>query len=57
MRKYRPHETPVSDEWKVMKQVVVPGKYRSEILEIYALPISGHLGVNNTDDGILQHFS
>ncbi len=41
----------------MLKQIVVPAKYRLEILEIaHALPVSGHLGVNKTEDRILQHF-
>ncbi len=37
MRKYRkfiPPEIPVGDEWRVLRQIVVPSKYRSEILNI-----------------------
>ncbi len=54
MRKYRPPEIPATDEWKVYRQIVVPSKYRSEILELkQGLPISGNLGVNKTQDRIL----
>ena len=57
MRKYRPPNIPATDEWKVYRQIVVPSKYRSEILELAdSLPMSGHLGVNKTEDRILQHF-
>ena len=57
MRKYRPPNIPATDEWKVYRQIVVPTKYRSEILELaHSLPMSGHLGVTKTVDGILQHF-
>ncbi len=30
MRNYRPPDVPASDEWKELKQNVVPAKYRSE---------------------------
>ena len=39
------------------RQIVVPTKYRTEILELaHSLPMSGHLGVNKTQDRIIQHF-
>ncbi len=33
-RKYRPLEMPVTDEWNMYTQIVVPSKYRSQILEL-----------------------
>ena len=57
MRKFRPPEVPAEDEWKVIYQIVVPSPYRKEILEMaHELPIAGHLGINKTQDRILQHF-
>ncbi len=57
MRKYRPPEIPVTDEWRAYRQIVVPTNYRSEILELtHSLPTNGHLGVNKTDGRVLQHF-
>ncbi len=57
MRKYRPPNIPATDEWKVYRQIVVLTKYKSEMLALaHSLPISGHLGVNKTEDRILQHF-
>jgi len=32
MRKWRPPEDPASHEWKVIYQVVLPPKYRSDVL-------------------------
>ncbi len=46
MRNYRSPDIPVTDEWIVYKQIVVPTKCRSEILELaHSLPISDHLSV------------
>ena len=57
MRKWRPADVPADDEWKVNYQVVVPSKYRKEILHMaHSFPLAGHLGVNKTQDRILQHF-
>ena len=57
MRKYRPPEVPADDEWKVVYQIVVPNCYRQEILHMaHELPVAGHLGINKTQDRILQHF-
>ncbi len=59
MSKYRPPNIPATDEWRVytVRQIVVPTKYRSEVLELaHSFPMSGHLGVNKTEDRSLQHF-
>ncbi len=57
MGEYRPPDIPARDEGRVCRQIVVPSKYRSEILEsVYSLPMSGNIGVNKTQDRILQHF-
>ena len=57
MRKHRPLNIPATDEWKVYRQIAVPPKYRSEILELaHSLSMSGHLGVNKLENRILQHF-
>ncbi len=50
-------EHSATDEWRVYRQIVVPTKYRSKILELaHSLPMSGHFGVNKTEDRLLQHF-
>ena len=57
MRKYTPPNIPATDEWRVYRQIVVPTKYKSEILKLaQCFPMSGHLGVNKTEDKPLQHF-
>ncbi len=57
MRKFRPPAISAINEEKVYKQIVVPSKYRSKILELpHSLPMTGHLGVNKTQDRIRQHF-
>ncbi len=56
MRKYR-CGVPTGDEWKVYNQMVISNKYSSEIFKMgQALPTSGHLGVNKTQDRTLPYF-
>ena len=57
MRKFRPPDASVKDEWTVVNQVVVPKVYRAEILSMaHDLPLGGHLGVNKTVEKILKQF-
>ena len=49
MRKWRPSDVSVDDEWAFRYQIVVPKSYQSEILTLaYDTPLSGHLGINKT---------
>jgi hypothetical protein len=57
MRKWRPIDVSASDDWTVVHQLVVPKLYRAEIISLaHEHPMSGHLGVNKTQDRILAHF-
>ena len=57
MRKWRPPEVPREDEWKIIYQIVLPEKYRKQVLEVaHELPTAGHLGVRKTENRIMQHF-
>ena len=57
MRKWRPFDVPVDDEWAVYNQNVVPKSYRHEILSIaHESPMSGHLGINKTYHKVINHF-
>ena len=57
MRKWRPREVPANEEWQVVHQIVVPKKYRVEILHLaHESAMAGHLGVNKTYLKILNHF-
>lgn len=57
MRKFRPAEVAADEEWQVVYQIVVPNKYRREILSLaHQNPFSGHLGINKTTLKVLQHF-
>ena len=57
MRKWRPPEVPTDDEWKIIYQIVLPDKYRKQVLEMaHELPTAGHLGVRKTENRIMQHF-
>ncbi|KAJ8040765.1 hypothetical protein HOLleu_15161 [Holothuria leucospilota] len=49
MRKWRPPDAPIDEEWRIYHQIVVPRTYRREILSIaHEMPFAGHLGVNKT---------
>lgn len=57
MRKWRPLDASLTEEWRIIHQIVIPKVYREEILNIaHNTPMSGHLGINKTHDKILQHF-
>ena len=57
MRKWRPPDASIDDEWLVKHQIVVPTTYRTEILSLaHDTSLSGHLGVNKTYQKILNHF-
>lgn len=57
MRKWTPQHSSVEDDWSVIKQIVVPQRYREEILKLaHKNPLAGHLGVNKTYDRILRCF-
>ena len=57
MRKWRPPDVSMEDEWAVKHQIVVLKSYRQEILSLaHKTPLSGHMGVNRTCQKILSHF-
>ena len=57
MRKWRPTEVCVDDEWSVRYQIVIPKTYRAEILSsVHETPLAGHLGINKTYYKIVRHF-
>ena len=57
MRKWRPRDTPSSDHWRTVYQVVVPKTKRSEVLSVaHESALAGHLGVNKTYQKVLSHF-
>ena len=57
MRKWRPPDAPVDEEWKVVHQIVVPKVYHREVIGIaHDSPMAGHLGVRKTHDKIWSHF-
>jgi len=57
MRKWRPPDVSIEDEWAVKHQIVVPKSYRQEILSMaHETPVSVHMGVNRTCQKILSHF-
>ena len=57
MRKWRPPDVSVEDEWAVKHQIVVPKCYRQEILSMaHETPLAGHMDVTKTCQKILNHF-
>ena len=57
LRKFRPPDASADEDWRVVHQIVVPEKYRADILNMaHDSPLSGHLGVNKTYQKITSHF-
>ena len=57
MRKWRPPDVSVDDEWSVRYQIVILKPYREEVLRLaHETPLSGHLGINKTYEKIIRHF-
>ena len=57
MRKWRPPDVNVDDEWAVRYQIVIPKPYREEVLSLaHETPLSGHLGINKTYEKTIRHF-
>ena len=57
MRKWRPIDVPMDQEWSCVYQVVIPPIYRQDILSLaHEGPMAGHLGVRKTCDRIMRHF-
>ena len=57
MRKWRPPNAPVDQEWQVFHQIVVPTIYRGSIISLaHDTPMAGHLGINKTYQKILNYF-
>ena len=57
MRKWRPPDVSIEDEWAVKHQIVIPKSYRQEILSMaHETPLAGHMGINKTCQKILNHF-
>ena len=57
MRKWSPPGRPTDEDWTAVHQVVVPPRYRKEILRLaHGIPMAGHLGVRKTVARILAHY-
>ena len=57
MRKWRDPRVPANEEWSVFHQIVVPKKFRGEILRLgHEVPMAGHLGIRKTFDKVTRHF-
>ena len=57
MHKWCPQDVPADEDWTVVHQIVIPKKYRREILSLaHESAMAGHLGINKTYLKILHHF-
>ena len=57
MRKRRPPDAAVGDDWLIQYQIVVPTKFRSLILNLaHDIPMAGHRGVRKTHLKVMEHF-
>lgn len=57
MRKWRPVEDSLDEDWSEVHQVVVPKVFHRQILNVsHEVGLSGHLGVNKTSQRIVKHF-
>ena len=57
LRKFRPPDRPVAEEWAVLEQIVLPPGYRQEVLQLaHETPLAGHLGIRKTQARIMKHF-
>ncbi|XP_062610561.1 uncharacterized protein LOC134272333, partial [Saccostrea cucullata] len=57
MRKWRPPDASVEDEWQIHHHIVVPRAYRRTVIGLaHDTPMSGHLGVTKTYHKALTHF-
>ena len=57
MRKWRPPDVSVENEWAVKHQIVIPKSFREEILSmVHKTPLSGHMGVTKTCHKILNYY-
>ncbi|KAK7909313.1 hypothetical protein WMY93_013997 [Mugilogobius chulae] len=56
-RRWTPPYASPKDEWSVVSQVVVPSKFRHEVLSLaHDNPLAGHLGIRKTYSRILRQF-
>ena len=56
MRRYRPLNSPLSDDWSEIHQIVVPKEFRKDIISLAHDGTQGHLGIHKTYHKILAHF-
>ena len=57
MRKWKPRDATSDNNWENTHQIMVPERYRNDILHIaHDLPFAGHMGVNKTYRRVLPYF-
>ena len=57
MRKWTPSDKQINEGWCETHQIVVPVRYRNDILRIaHDLPYAGHMGVSKTYRRVLPYF-
>lgn len=56
MRKWRCRTVPANHSWETMDQIVLPMKYRADVLSLeHDTPMFGHLGVKKAWRRVLMH--
>ena len=57
MWKWKPTHTPAQEDWSSVHQLVLPRRYREEVLQTaHETPMGGHLGVRKTLERISRNF-
>ena len=57
LRNYRPPEVKADNEWKELRQMVIPNELRKLLGVAHETPWAGHLGVNKMRDEFFLHVS
>ena len=56
-RKWKPPDATNDEEWRIVHQIVVPTRYRADIMNMaHDTPMSGLLGIHKTYHKIMSHF-
>ena len=57
MRRWKPKDTPYSEDWTNRDEIVLPRSHRTLILKTaHEIPLAGHLRINKSHDKITRYF-
>ena len=56
MRRYRPLDSPLNEDWSEVHQIVIPRDFRDYVISLAHDGIHGHLGIHKIYHKILAHF-